>query len=387
MQHQVTVASFNLENLNSIGTFYEGRDQTPYDAASFDKKAAFVADMLNNITAPCIIGVQEVFDPQALKDCVARSSMSTAQILAPDAKVVTNPTTGNRTATGPNVGLVTTFPVKSIKTITEFPNEVDIRVPLGADEDMGIVVPIDIRRFERPVLKAELDVPGLPGLTVLVTHLKSKRPKFLKSESESSPLAQNLGGLRSLLIRSCEAAALRSIIRAVRAERAEDGRRRPLIVLGDVNDDISSVTTRMLEGSRPFARQGAADRYDYARRTADLMLNAMELKPPADGIAYSHVFEGVGTLIDTILLSADFLPIEGRQRAEITVTHIKVGHLRNRPLPSVSLPPVNPFGNPEPVKLKDPLDDIQIDGPRPRKSDGPSVASDHGIPSAVVKIW
>ena len=79
MQHQFTVASFNLENLNSIGTFYEGRDQTPYDAASFDKKAAFVADMLNNITAPCIIGVQEVFDPQALKDCVARSSMSTAQ--------------------------------------------------------------------------------------------------------------------------------------------------------------------------------------------------------------------------------------------------------------------------------------------------------------------
>ena len=52
---------------------------------------------------------------------------------------------------------------------------------------------------------------------------------------------------------------------------------------------------------------------------------------------------------------------------------------------------MKPFGNPDPVKLKDPLDDIQIDEPRPGKNngpfnDGPSVASDHGIPSAVIAV-
>jgi len=59
--------------------------------------------------------------------------------------------------------------------------------------------------------------------------------------------------------------------------------------------------------------------------------------------------------------------------------------LHNKPLL------VKPFGNPDPVKLKDPLDDIQIDEPRPGKNngpfnDGPSVASDHGIPSAVIAV-
>lgn len=388
MPSAFTVATYNVENLNSIGTLFAGRsDSAPYTEATFNEKAAFVARMLDRIGAPAIIGVQEIFDIEALKSCVARSSMPQASVLVPESRVRPARNGTPAIAEGPNVGLVTTLPVIGVpQVIRAFPSEIDIRVPLGSHDDKGEVIQVDINRFERPLLRAELHVPGLPGLTVLVTHLKSKRAKALPSEDERRPAVRDLGSLRSLIIRACEAAALRSVIRSIRAERASDGRRRPLIVLGDVNDDIGSVTTRMLEGSRPFPRGDSktVSRQDAAASVADLMLNALELSPPADGKMYSHVFNGTGSLIDMVLLSADFYGVEGFNRARVTSTRIELEHLDDKPVTTLSLPPVEPF-DPREKRFTptDPLNDvIRPNGPKPPAP--PSQKSDHGVP--IVRI-
>jgi hypothetical protein len=382
MSSEFTVATFNVENLNSVGTSFAGRPaMLPFTAALFGDKARFIASALDRIGRSSIIGVQEVFDRKALEDCVAQSSLTGARVLVPASRVQADALSGRAVAEGPNVGLVTTFPVISVNSITDFPKEVDVRIPLGAHDDPGEIIDIDIKRFERPVLRAEIDVPGLPGLTVLVAHLKSKRAKVLRTEDERQPLTQDIGSLRSLIVRACEAAALRSIIRSIRNERAADGRRRPLIVLGDVNDDLQSVTTRLLEGQRPFARDnGRVPRSIYAERTASLMLNVIELCPPADGVRYSYVHDGTGSLIDMIFVSADFFAVEKRQRADILTTAIDIAHFGDRkPLPRIELPLPAAFAAPPPPK--DPLDDV-VESSR----DLPSATSDHGIPMARIKV-
>lgn len=145
----------------------------------------------------------------------------------------------------------------------------------------------------------------------------------------------------------------------------------------------------MLEGERPFLRRGQdkVPRAVFAQRTADLMLNALELKPPADGIAYSHVFEGKGSLIDMIFLSADFYEVEKRQRAEIVSTRIKVDHLDEHPEPAITIAPVADFDPSHQSPPRDPLDDVATVDRRGQGDDQVSVKSDHGVPVATIQTF
>lgn len=83
-------------------------------------------------------------------------------------------------------------------------------------------------------------------ITVFVAHLKSKRP-IVPDELRHSATAKAVGHALSLIHRAAESAALRCLV-------VDDIRKnnRPVVVLGDLNDTVHSVTTEIVSGTQPW---------------------------------------------------------------------------------------------------------------------------------------
>lgn len=378
------VATFNVENLNAVGHRFVGRDGArSFSTEQHETKVRFIAERLNSAAAD-IVGFQEIFSEKSLADSVTASdSMKNAYVSAPLAIPTDSHDLGpgKPVSDGPHVGIASLYPFsREPFTIRDFPESMHLLVPSGPHGQVGDVHQIGIRRFERPVLRAEIDVEGLPGLIVFVAHLKSKRPKYMPGEFKNDPVVSALGSVRSLIVRAAEAAALRALIVAAREERNEDGSRRPVIVLGDLNDDIDSVTTEMLVGKRPFDSDGNGEisRKDYYYRTRDLMLTAFELAPPTSP-AYTHVYDGKGSVLDLILVSADFFGTAGEQRARVISSAILTDHLDDQPIDVRAIPKPAPYKD---RKDKDILEDKEWRG----RISNPALGSDHGIPISDIEV-
>jgi endonuclease/exonuclease/phosphatase family metal-dependent hydrolase len=374
------IATFNALNLNAPGHGFIGRpDEGPFTAGTFATRTERTVAVLDRLNAD-IVGFQEVFSEAALKQVVARSvHLADAAVLAPGAVPVPGAVgqDGLPVSDGPYVGIASRFPILRHDSLPNFPEGLAITVPVGLHDAVETMHLLGIRGYERPLLRAEIDVPGLPGLVVLVAHLKSKRHKLLSGEDENDPVVKALGALRSLIVRAAEAAGLRAQILRER-ETWIDGRRRPVIVLGDLNDDLRSVTTGIILGDRPrgFFK---ADRADFARMTRPLMISAFDLRRMPDGTAYSYVFGGTASLIDHILLSADFAPVKGlAQRARVTATGIDKADLPE---------PGDRFQLPVPSDLDaEPPPDPLIDAEPKVDRDGPKQKFDHGFPFADIEV-
>src|SRR3712207_4635222 len=97
---EVKVGTFNVLNLALPGERYYP-DQAPYSTAEYDEKAAWIAGQLRLMRAH-VVGFQEVFSEQALRDVCERSGQF------PDGTVVAPGADG---ASGPRLGLASGLPV------------------------------------------------------------------------------------------------------------------------------------------------------------------------------------------------------------------------------------------------------------------------------------
>ena len=281
------VASGNLLNLALPGRrFYE--NQEPYSSADYERKISWLGAQFKRIDAG-VLGVQEVWDEEALKAAVAASGLRYEAVTAPGAEQGAQGT--------PRVGLVTRLAIERIESIAAFESQDRIEVPeLGA-----------LTRFERPVLHAELrGVSGAP-LHVLVVHLKSKRPKYLQDESGNTledrddPAVTARATLRSLMIRAGEAAALRRVVVGITSRHGPD-RGEALMLLGDMNDSAHAVTTQMIAAVQAVA-------YDRSARDVALY-HAWDVQTEPRlrrDMAYSHVYQGWPELLDQIWVSEEFV--------------------------------------------------------------------------------
>ena len=389
------IATFNALNLNSAGLGFIGRpDARPLTAEEYAAKTAAIATELTAL-APDIVGFQEVFSEAALRDaCDQSPEMAGMAVHAPLAQPVPDPlgAAGVHVSDGPHVGIASRFPlVGPPSMIADFRPEAAPVVPVGRHSAMTELHLLGITAFERPLLRAEIVVDGLPGLVVLVAHLKSKRPKFLPGEDLDNPTIQALGAMRSLVVRACEAAALRAQVVAER-DSWVSGKRRPVVVLGDLNDDLGSVTTQMVCGGKPYLSGGqtTVNRSTWRFRTRDMMLSAFEIAPPPIGQGHTHVFGGKASVIDHILMSADFAPVEGRQRARVVATGTRNAHLASIVV-GTGLPPVEPF-DPAAIQAKlreeaeRPPRDPLMENPRDDRIEKPELGFDHGFPFAEVEL-
>ena len=304
------IASFNCFNLVRPGVIYY--DNAAYSEQEFNAKLTWCAALLEQTQAD-LVGFQEVFSIQALKDLVARvPHLSGAEVIAPGAEPDLNekPDEDNPTETRaimPKVGLATNLPVLEAREISDFPADALFsfpRVSPETGEEDFIAIPL--HRFQRPVLKSRVQLANGVPATVFVAHLKSKRPSYLPGEEDDpTPLQNALGSVRSLLIRSMEAAALRALVLDVVDDPVDGARGEPVIVLGDLNDSESAVSTRAISGERPWMFAPP----DEKKRIWDTLLyNAHELQAEQSlsGAPFSHIHDGHYEILDHILLSQEF---------------------------------------------------------------------------------
>lgn len=344
-----TVATFNVKNLISPDKVYYPFEYLTPEAYGW--KVDWLSDQLLQMDAD-IIGFQEIFDAPALQDVITECDEKGAEInevsqpdhskkyrrraiyrnlkytpYGPDLNLAYAPNVHNREEDGrrrPGVALLSRFPILSaeaVQDLTDSPLRTVFQSLAG--EEAGSW---RLDSLSRPIQKVVLDVEGRE-LTVLNAHLKSKHGEVDRAPDGTrpaedllhyDPLGRAMGAIRAALRRMGEALVMRGLI------LEELSASRPVIVLGDMNDSLTSVSSEILSGERPFKNYAWMRRHDAKEehdRYSDeentqiqaavrgVMLESAERmfsRRAQRDMVYTAAFNGVYESIDLILLSGHF---------------------------------------------------------------------------------
>jgi endonuclease/exonuclease/phosphatase family metal-dependent hydrolase len=325
MAKSFRISTFNTENLLHPGVYFGGRpyDQ-PYPPDIYEDKIDWIARVLREGDVS-LVGFQELYSEQALKDIAAQADFP--YLYAPgleDSKNITVSAKGRQEARGPFVGLLSKFPIVTKQAVIEFPGETK-GIEIQAGDSPSELKRLPITHFQRPIIQAEVQLKDRVTATIFVVHLKSKRPQFLKSERgrEQEPIVIAAGKTRSLIIRAAESVALRQLVVDATQNNAQ-----PAILFGDLNDDLSSVTSEMIAGEEPhrFAKldekKTAWDRLLYS-------VHHLEEQQSYRNISYTHITNGRYELLDHIFVSQEFLHRNPACIATVRSTRIFNDHLQD----------------------------------------------------------
>ena len=292
-QKQFYIATANLLNFaNPDRIYYE--NAPAYSQRQYQHKLRGITDLLAKAHAD-IIAVQEVWDSQALEELAVSLGFEPKHVVAPLASndSASAYTQGRGAQNTPAVGIISRFEQLECSLLEDILPKAAIDIP-----DIGLY-----KRFNRPPLMLRVNAYGQP-ITIVTTHLKSKRAFFLRDENGhlledmDDPNIRVRAKLRSLCMRAAEAASIRMSI----IERLHHTRE-PLILLGDMNDVTGSVTTQLM------AETGEVN-YDKSMRDVALF-DAARIQSRYDwmrDVAYTHIYQGMPEVIDQLFVSEEFLP-------------------------------------------------------------------------------
>jgi endonuclease/exonuclease/phosphatase family metal-dependent hydrolase len=281
----IKVGTFNLFNLVLPEVqYYETRK---YSHTDYQKKLEWIGYQLNQMNAD-IVAFQELFHREALLEAIENSKIySGARVLA-----------ANPTGEFPVVGLVSRFPVVDSEIIENFPPEAIVDVE--REESMERTV-LPFNKFSRAVLKARIKIREDLDITVFVIHLKSKRPDFIKGENRDNPMDLVKAQVRSLILRACEAAAVRAILL-----KTMENTKNPVIVMGDVNDSGLAVTTKLVSGEPPQRRLPL----EIKKGIWDVLLyhvKDIQARRSYQDFYFTHMHNGYYDSLDHIMVSQELV--------------------------------------------------------------------------------
>lgn len=277
--HRFKVATFNVFNLVLPNVVYYGDRQ--YTAQEFAKKKLWIAGQLAAMDAD-VVGFQEVFHVEALKQALAESK------LYANAKVIAAP----RTEDGPVVAMVSRLPVLRHRVYEVFPTAANLTLE-------GMTVPL--QRFSRAVLAVDIALTPDLECTVFVVHLKSKRAIFPDGVDRNDPLEKAKGQARALIQRAGEAIAVRVILMEFLKHRNY-----PVILMGDINDGGRAVTSQILSGEAPFRKMP----FDQKQLSWDVLLyhvKDIQARHSYGDYYYTHIHNGHYDSLDHIMVSQEFV--------------------------------------------------------------------------------
>ena len=364
-----TIASFNVKNLiEADQEYYRFEEYTPEEYAW---KRAWLADQLLTMNAD-VVCFQEIFSQDALRDVVIETDelgQAANDAVIPDRskgyarkaifrKLAFEPYTeaglafarnsfdGGPGTRRPGVAVLSRFgfdgPPEVIQDLPE-----PLTVPFS-DLDGSDGGTYQIKRLSRPILKVRIPV-GDQFITVFNCHLKSKLGEFPRAPDAAFPPAADLvnydpatramGALRAALRRMAEAWVLRKAV----LEELETGR--PVMVLGDFNDNEHAVSSEIISGETAFRNyawmrrhdaQTRRDRYTDAEndiiqeKISKVRLYSAEklfVKKSLRDVVYTSAFGGVFESIDQILMSRHFLPEYDSRIGEMEYFSVLNDHL------------------------------------------------------------
>ena len=301
---QFRVGTFNLCNLALPDVeFYPGNRYSPEE---YQKKVAWIAHQLDRMHTN-IVGFQEVFHEEALRAALHQSQTHQHYHL-----VMAQDETSE-----PGIALATGFPVLGHRFYTEFPAASRLSIDNAN---------IPINRFSHPVLSVDLRLSKRIECTVFVVHLKSKRPMMTKGTDHSDPVELAKGQARSLIRRAAEATALRFILMEVLRDR-----RYPVIVMGDVNDSHTAVTTQLVAGQPPW------ECWPFRKKVPvwDVLLYQVKDIQARLGYGdyyYTHIHNGHYDSLDHIMVSEEFAPRNRNRIGQVTYVSVYNDHIFDQTL-------------------------------------------------------
>ncbi len=302
------VGTFNLRNLVLPNHVYY-RDKK-YTEGEFQKKKEWIQSQLGKMDAD-IVGFQEVFHKAALEE-ILRGKQSTVDVYVP-----------GETGSSPVVGLATSLPVVGRpESIKDIPAQI-----VEAFSDF----PEEYATFSRPPLKAKVALSDELNVTVMVCHLKSKRPTILDNEDRDDFAVQAAGEARSLLKRSVEAAGLRKLVLDELT-----GNNDPLIVMGDFNDSTRSVTSNIIFGPTPWGGNIEKKKkyWDVILYDAFDIIAQKSFKTDWP----THIYNGHYEELDHICVSQEFYFRNRERIGDLSFVHVLDDHLMDSTLSSDRLP-------------------------------------------------
>jgi predicted extracellular nuclease len=296
----IKVGSFNLLNLALPEVPYYNR--RGYTHEEFAKKKTWINLQLDNMDAD-IVGVQEVFQEEALRNVLNAN---------PNFKDYYTVVADNGGSGSPSVGLISRFPISDYEVIRSFRETIDVE---------GVLIPFDT--FSRPVLKAKVRISPTVQLTIFVVHLKSKRPIFPDDQqvSRDNPLELAKGQARALLRRTAEANALRTIL-----IESLMGRDTPVIVMGDLNDTHTSVTTQLISGEPPYRHLP----FEAKLKAWDVLLyhvKDIQARKSYVDTYYTHIHNGHYESLDHIMVSQELVSENPKHVGRVGVVRTFNDHL------------------------------------------------------------
>ncbi|SDF91829.1 MULTISPECIES: endonuclease/exonuclease/phosphatase family protein [unclassified Duganella] len=299
MQQEIRFATFNVCNLSQPGAkLYD--NLAPLTEAEYAAKVAWTAQQLDQLNAD-VIGLQEIFSLDALRDVLAHSERYRHATLA-GFEPPADPATGLPRVT-PELALISRLPLAA-------PAQAYIMFPDGVALPDGSR---DADRFARAPLHAQIVLPDERIVDVIVVHLKSKRPDYQQGDSGDAPMLHAQANLRSLIRRGTEAVALRALLSAM-----DKAIRRPRIVLGDFNDTVDAVTTHIVMGAGAACEPGEelhGQLFDCRQ-----IQSGRERRRDA---GYTIAHEGRHATIDHVLVSEEFNPASHHAIGEVVdVTYL-----------------------------------------------------------------
>ncbi|MGJ5618401.1 endonuclease/exonuclease/phosphatase family protein [Sulfitobacter sp. MF3-043] len=347
---QFTIASFNVKNL--IGPDQEYYKFQSYTPEEYAWKSDWLADQLVTLNAD-IVGFQEIFDEASLRDTIASAdeigTANNATAIPGQNKRYRHRAIFDRLAYRDYGDAALAFaPNLHDGAPGQRRPGLAILSRLGFDEEPQIIQALDtplhipfqtfggdeggsytIQKLSRPILKCRVPV-GDQVITVFNCHLKSKLGEYIRSDgaafpveadlTDYDPVGRALGAARAAMRRMAEAWVLRGAI------IGELRQGRPVMVLGDFNDNENAVSSKIIAGEAPFRNYAwmlrhdakhRADRYsdaENAQITEDIeavRLHSAEklfVRKSLRDMVYTSAFGGVYESIDQILMSRHFLP-------------------------------------------------------------------------------
>jgi predicted extracellular nuclease len=270
------VGTWNVENL-----FRPGGAAGPTSQAAYARKLSALARVIDRL-APDVLALQEIGDPLALQDLVARldGDWHTAVSTLADRR-------------GIRVGFLSRHPLRDVEHARRFPEQLNA---VQVDDDGATRA-----EMSRGLLRVRVDLERSP-VDLVTCHLKSKLLSypgerfFPRDEGERARF-----GAYALNLRAAEAVTVRAYASRL---LAGEGNERAVVVLGDLNDEPAAATTQVLHGP-PGSEIGTrgenqADQGDPWR--------LWNLAPRITAERrYSRIHNGRPELIDHILVSRALL--------------------------------------------------------------------------------
>jgi hypothetical protein len=304
MAGEVSFSSFNLYNFQYHGRQVYGRSVS---AAAYAKKLQWTQNMVLDVDAD-VFAFQELWSRECLDEVFAHPLLDGRYQLCYLKHDLDDPWYGIAVALA--VRKPWKIKSRSKKLIKKFPFTNITKVDENDGEDDEVDVNID--RFSRTVIRVDLELPDeprAPDIRLFAVHLKSKVPVQVPRVQKNH--RTTIGAAVSTIRRTAEATALRWLL-----TNEMKRKNRPVVVLGDLNDDPNSNTLSIVT-EQPTLDSNARGR-DTALYSS---LQLQQLKSFRD-VYYTHEFRGHKDTLDHVLVSQEFFEYASRAKWKHLKTEI-----------------------------------------------------------------